>query len=103
MKSSRDSLDDRLQGWRVNPPPDPGFRHSVWQRISRRKRETWPTYLRSHAAAWALVAVVTMGVAAYTGSSLARAHVQADREALVVTYLVDLDPRVQAVLKPAGS
>lgn len=103
MNSSRDSLDGTLQGWRVHPPSDPGFRHSVWQRINRRQRETWPAYVRSHAAAWALVAVVTVGAAAYTGSSLARAHVQADREALVVNYLVDLDPRVQAVLKPAGS
>ena len=102
MKSSRDSLDDRLQGWRVNPSPDPGFRHSVWQRINRGKRETWPNYIRSHAAALALVAAVTMGAAAYTGSTLARAQVQADRETLVATYLVDLDPRVQAVLKPAG-
>ncbi len=103
MKKSPDSLDGTLRGWRVNPPSDPGFRHSVWQRINRRQRESWPAYIRSHAAAWALVAAVTVGAAAYTGSTLARVHVQADREALVVTYLVDLDPRVQAKLKPAGS
>ncbi|MBI2497471.1 MAG: hypothetical protein HYV75_05990, partial [Opitutae bacterium] len=72
----------------------------VWQRIDARARSTWPGYLRAHSAVWSLVAVLALGAAGYAGSALARAHVQADREAIVVTYLVDLDPRVQAVLKP---
>lgn len=87
----------------MKPPADPGFRAGVWQRIERRRRESWPAYVRSHAAAWALVAIMAIGAAGYAGSSLARAHVRADREALVASYLIDLDPRVQAVLKPAGS
>ena len=41
-----------------------------------------------------------LGVAAYSGTALAQARVRAERETMVVNYLVDLDPRVQAVLKP---
>ena len=103
MNVPRESLDVRLKAWRVNPPADPEFRHRVWQRIGARQRETWPVYLRSHASAWSLVAVFALGAAAYTGGSLARAHVRADREALVTNYLVELDPRVQAVMRPSGS
>jgi hypothetical protein len=100
MNSPHDTLSEVLRDWRVKPPADPNFRHLVWQRIGGRARETWPAYLRSHVAAWALAAVVTLGAAAFTGSAMARAQIRADREALVVTYLVDLDPRVQALLKP---
>jgi hypothetical protein len=100
MNKSRDNLSETLQGWRVTPPADPGFRHRVWQRIGGQARISWPAYLRAHTAAWSLAAVLAVTVAAFTGSSLARAKVQADREAMVVTYLVELDPRVQAVLKP---
>ena len=100
MNTPRDSLTGVLHGWRVTPPPDPEFRARVWQRIDRRQGATWPAYLRSHATAWSLAAVVMLGAAAVTGSALAQARARADRDALVVTYLVDLDPRVQAVLKP---
>jgi hypothetical protein len=41
-----------------------------------------------------------LGAAAFTGRATAQARVRADREAMVVSYLVDLDPRVQAMLKP---
>lgn len=100
MNNPPDSFAESLRRWRVTPPPDPGFRSGVWQRIDAQARVTWPGYLRAHPAVWSLVAVLALGAAGYTGSALARAHVQADREAIVVTYLVDLDPRVQAVLKP---
>jgi hypothetical protein len=100
MNNPHDSLADSLRHWRVSPPADPGFRNRVWQRIERPAGVTWPAYLRMHPAVWSLVAVLTLSAAAYTGSSLARARAQADREAIVVTYLVDLDPRVQALLKP---
>ena len=100
MNNPRDSLSEALQGWRVSPPADPNFRPGVWQRIGRQTRVTWPAYLRAHPAVWSLVAVVMLSAAALTGTALARARTQADREAIVVTYLVDLDPRVQAVLKP---
>ncbi len=100
MDSPQEPLSQILQSWNVNPPPDSGFRAAVWQRIGRRSRESWPVYLREHAAAWVLVAVLMIGAAAYTGNSTARARVRADRESLAVTYLVDLDPRVQATLRP---
>lgn len=100
MNTPRDSLSAVLHRWRVDPPADPNFRAAVWQRVEGRTRENWPAYVRSHATAWSLAAVVMLGVAAYSGSVLARAHVRAEREAMVVNYLVELDPRVQAVLKP---
>lgn len=100
MDSPRDSLSETLQSWRVSPPPRGDFRASVWRRIGSRTRETWSVYIRAHSAAWLVAAVVVIGAAAYTGHSTARARVSADREALAVTYLVDLDPRVQATLKP---
>lgn len=100
MNTSRDNLSEVLLDWRVTPPADPNFRHRVWQRIGRQTNATWPVYLRAHPAAWSLAAVLAVSAAGYTGSTLAQAHVQADREAIVTTYLVDLDPRVQATLKP---
>lgn len=100
MNTSRDNLSEVLHGWRVTPPPDPDFRHDVWQRIGDQTRATWPVYLRTHPAAWSLAAVLAVSAAGYTGSTLARAQAQADREAMVVTYLVELDPRVQALLRP---
>lgn len=100
MNTSRDNLSEFLRGWRVNPPVEPNFRARVWQRIDHRTGTTWPAYLRAHTAAWTLAAMLAVSAAGFTGSALARARIQADREAIVVTYLVDLDPRVQAVLKP---
>ncbi len=100
MNTSPDSPSEILRSWRVTPPADPNFRSGVWQRISRQAGATWPGYLRAHTAAWSLVAIVALTTAAYTGHAAASARVRTDREKLVVTYLVDLDPRVQAVLKP---
>jgi hypothetical protein len=100
MNNPRDSISETLQGWQVNPPVDPDFRTRVWRRIERPAGTSWPAYLRAHPAAWSLIAFLVIGAAGLTGRTMAQAHVQADREAIVVTYLVDLDPRVQAVLKP---
>lgn len=100
MNTSRDNLTEVLQRWRVKPPAGPGFRAAVWRRIGRPVEVSWLTYLRAHTAAWSLAAVLTLGVAGFAGRALAQARVQADREAIVVSYLVELDPRVQAVLKP---
>ena len=100
MNTSRDNLSEVLHGWRVTPPADPNFRHTVWRRIGDQTRVSWPGYLRAHPAAWSMAAALAVSAAGYTGSTLARAQVQADREAIVVTYLVELDPRVQALLKP---
>ncbi|MFZ5494289.1 MAG: hypothetical protein ACOZE5_03000 [Verrucomicrobiota bacterium] len=100
MNTSRDDLSEVLQSWRVKPPADPDFRAAVWRRIGRQGEATWPAYLRAHTAAWALAAMLTIGVAGFAGRALAQARVQADREAVVVAYLTELDPRVQAMLKP---
>lgn len=100
MNNPPDSISEALRGWRVAPPADPAFRHRVWQRIGGQTGASWPAFLRAHPAAWSLAALLALSAAAYTGRALARAQVRADREAMVVTYLVDLDPRVQAVLKP---
>ncbi len=99
MNTSRDDLPKMLHEWRVKPPADPGFRHAVWQRIQRPPDVSWAAYLRTHLAAWTVAAVLTLGVAGLAGRALAQVHIQADREAIVTTYLVELDPRVQAVLR----
>ena len=100
MNPSRDSLAEVLRSWRVTPPADPDFRNRVWRRIGKPAATTWPAFLRAHAAAWSLASIVVLGAAAYSGSALARSQMRVDREAMVATYLVNLDPRVQAVLKP---
>jgi len=99
MNSPRNQLSDTLRDWRVTPPADPNFRHQVWQRLNRQIPASWPAYLRGHAVAWMLVTLLTVSAAALTGHATAQAKVRADRETMVVSYLVDLDPRVQAVLK----
>jgi len=98
--SPRDSLSETLRTWEVTPPADPNFRHQVWRQIGKQAGATWPAYVRAHVAAWSMAAALAMGVAAFTGSAVARSQARADRNAMVVTYLTDLDPRVQAVLKP---
>ncbi len=101
MKTPRDPLSVHLRCWRVSPPADPGFRAAIWARIrATGSRDTWPAFLRAHAAAWALVAVVTLSAAGYGGYATAQARVASDREAMVFTYLAGLDPRVQAGLRP---
>lgn len=99
MNTSRDKLSEILQDWRVKPPSDPGFRAAVWRRIGQQGEATWTAYLRAHTAAWAVAAVLTFSVAGVAGRALAQARVEADRETMVVSYLVELDPRAQAILK----
>jgi hypothetical protein len=100
MNTSHDTLSERLRSWRVTPPVDPDFRHGVWQRIGKQAGGNWPAYLRAHAAAWSLASILVLGAAGYGGSALARSQTRADREAIAVSYLVNIDPRVQALLKP---
>jgi hypothetical protein len=99
MNNSDNSITEVLRAWRVSPLADPDFRSAVWQRIERH-HASWPTYLRSHATIWSLAAALTLGTAAFSGAALAKARAHAERESLVNSYLVDLDPRVQASLKP---
>lgn len=95
-----DSLSRTLAAWRVAPPTDPQFRPSVWRRIRRAENETWPAYLRAHLAPCVVAAVLLAGAAGWAGRAAALARLQADREAMVTTYLIDLDPRLQAGLRP---
>lgn len=100
MNTSRETLKDALASWRVAPTTDPAFRSHVWERIRKRPDTAWADYLRAHAAALSLVSLLALAAAALGGGVIARSRVRADREAIVMTYLVDIDPRVQAAQKP---
>jgi hypothetical protein len=47
-----------------------------------------------------VVALVGVSGAGWAGHSAGQARLAAERDAMVTTYLVELDPRVQAVLRP---
>jgi hypothetical protein len=96
---SDERLHDVLGQWRLVPPANPNFRPAVWARIHRDERTTWLEYVRSHAGSLALVAVVTLFASGWVGHAAGRAKMDAARDAMVVSYLVDLDPRVQASLR----
>lgn len=98
--NSRDPLDDTLPHWRVHPPRDRDFRNTVWQRIEMTARMTWAGYLRGHFAGWSIAAVVALVAAGWGGRAMAQARLEADRHAMVVSYLSALDPRVIARLRP---
>jgi len=102
MKPSdpNDSLPRLLTAWRLRPPPNPNFRPAVWQRLRQQSRETWAGYVRVHLAGWSLLAVLAVVAAGWTGHSVARAKLEADREQMVVSYLGGLDPRVLVRLQP---
>jgi hypothetical protein len=95
-----DPLSRVLAEWRVQPPPHPNFRPDVWQRIRRQSRESWANYIRGHMAGWTMAALVAVTAAGWAGLAVGRAQLDAKRDAMVVAYLVDLDPRVQAKLRP---
>ena len=95
-----DPLSSALREWRVHPSSDPQFRPAVWSRISQRSRETWATYVRAHRLAWTVATIAVLIGAGWTGHAAGRAKMAADRDAMVVAYLVELDPRVQAKLRP---
>lgn len=94
-----DPLARTLAAWRVNPPSDPAFRPAVWRRIQAQARESWAAYVRTHALGWSVAAVAVVAAAGWTGRVAVRAQLNAEREAMVVAYLTDLDPRVQARLR----
>jgi hypothetical protein len=95
------SLARILANWHVNPTADPNFRPAVWQRIQQRTRETWATYVRGHLTRWAVVSALAVAVAGWTGHAVAQAKLDASRDRMVVSYLVDLDPRVLAKMHPS--
>lgn len=99
-RPSHDSLDDALHQWRVRPPRDRNFRDTVWQRIDQSARLTWAGYLRGHLVGWSIAAAAALVVAGWGGRTMGRARVEADRNAMVVSYLSALDPRVITKLQP---
>ena len=90
------SLARALAHWQIAPETDPNFRPAVWQRIRAKSRETWATYVRTHLVGWAVTTSLAVAVAVWTGHSAAQAKLEESREKMVVSYLVDLDPRVLA-------
>jgi hypothetical protein len=91
-------LSRTLAEWRLTPPANPNFRPAVWQLIRSRGRETWSRYIRAHRVGWSVAVGLTIAAAGWTGRSIAQAKLEAGREKMVVSYLVDLDPRVMAKL-----
>ena len=96
----RDPLSDALQSWSVRPSRHRNFRDAVWQRIDQQARLTWSTYLRGHLVGWSLAAMVALVAAGWSGRAMAQARLDARRDAMVVSYLSGLDPRVLAKLRP---
>lgn len=84
----------------MQPPADPNFRPAVWARIRDRSRETWTTYVRAHLTAWGVAAVCVVALSGWIGASAGKTKLDHARDAMVVAYLVELDPRVQAQLHP---
>ena len=93
---SDSSLSRTLAEWRVIPKADPQFRPAVWQRIRAQTQDTWTAYVRTHLLGWSMAAALAVVVSGWTGHSVARAKLDASREKMVVSYLVELDPRVMA-------
>ena len=80
--------------------PRRNFRDAVWQRIDRQDRLTWGAYLRGHLVGWSVAALLAIVGAGWSGHAMARARLDEARNAMVVSYLAELDPRVLARLQP---
>lgn len=95
-----DPLSHALQRWRIQPVTTRNFREAVWQRIDRRTRLTWSAYLQGHLVGWSVTAIVALIAAGWSGHAMAQARLDAERDAMVVSYLSGLDPRVLTKLRP---
>ena len=98
--NSRDPLSDALARWRVRPVRDPGFRAAVAQRIDAHGTLSWTGWLRGNLVSWSVLAAFAVIAAGWSGRALAESRLEARREAMVVSYLSGLDPRVLAKLQP---
>lgn len=96
----QDPLSDALQHWRVHPPRNRNFRNVVWQRIDRESRNSWSNYIRHHLVGWSVTAMMAVAAAGWGGHAMAQARLEADRNAMVDSYLSGLDPRVLAKFRP---
>jgi len=94
MNSPRDSLDQLLSAWRVQPRREPQFRTQVWARIvAARPTDSWAGYLRGHAAAVAGGLALALVLGAVGGRTQARARAAAESERLATSYVQALDAR----------
>ena len=83
-----------LSAWQVRPARDPQFRAQVWQRIAARRREnSWPAYLRTHALAASGLLMVALVLGAWGGHAEARQQAAAQREQMIQAYVRSLDAR----------
>ncbi len=96
----RDPLADALAEWRVHPTRDPRFRALVAERLRRTATLTWTEYIRGHVVGWSVAATLALVAAGWGGRAMAQARLEAGREAMVVSYLSGLDPRVITKLQP---
>lgn len=94
-----DALDETLRMWRIAPKADVHFRPAVWERLRSRSAVSWSQYLRHHAVRWSAATLVLALTAGWAGRAVGQASLESKRDAMIVTYLVDLDPRVQAKLR----
>lgn len=95
-----DPLSSLLRTWTPLPRADPAFRASVWRRIDLSRSETWSTYLRRRYRSWALATVALVLMGGVGAQWIARARLESERDHAARSYLVGLDPRVQARLSP---
>ena len=96
----RDPFAAALAQWRVRSTRDPQFRAAVWQRIDQHVRVTWSSYLRDHLVGWSIAAMVALVAAGWGGRAMAQAPHEAHSDAMVISYLSGLDPRVLSKIKP---
>jgi len=98
MKSEDEKLTRVLADWRVAPAADAEFRPGVWTRIGQARREAaFAGFVRARAVPCAALLVVALGVGAWTGRERARARVDAERAAILSTYVSGLDARTMVM------
>jgi hypothetical protein len=95
MPSSPDPLPSLLAAWRVEPPPNPRFCRSVWERLrGSAAGATWAAFVRRRAAL-VVGALAGAGVGgARGGHDRARARADEDRARLASAYVAALDARL---------
>ena len=79
------------------PPADKSFRPAVWKQIERLRyaaTESWFGYLRRHAVVCALVLVAAVAGAGLLGRMTGDWRARADHDAIIGTYLAQIDARV---------
>lgn len=95
MISPPDPLPPLLASWRVEPPPEPGFRRAVRERLGAGvSGATWAAFARRRANLVAGALAVALLGGALGGHGRARARVNEDRARLASAYVAGLDARL---------